>query len=499
MKNQIIIVGLGPGSEEHLTLGSLKALEGADCLILRTEHHGITPYLRERNISFTSLDFLYEQAKDFDDLNQKAADYLISRVEKDGQIVYGIPGHGALGDASVEQLLKRIKGEGIAYTIIPGISQLDCIFSQLGEGMTGNLRIYPAGERGELHPDPRVALVILEMASAIRAGEIKLKLMEVYPAEHPVLVIRTGGEVPKGVFSTVPLYQLDQLGTYDHTLSVFLPPVAFEKLERYDFGHLVEIMARLRGPQGCPWDKEQTYESLKQYLIEEAYEVLEAIDEKDVDKLISELGDVLFQVMFHSQVAVERGDFHIGDVITAVCRKMIDRHPHIFGKAQVSMEGDLIGNWEAIKKKEKGLQSHTQVLKDIPSNLPALMRSYKVQQKAALVGFDWENVHDAFKKVKEEVDELRVELEKMGDGSDHTASAVDELGDLLFAIVNIARFLEAQPELVLTAATEKFIRRFQHMEEKARQEGRELTEMKLDEMDQLWDEAKNLENAKTFE
>ncbi|MGI6706044.1 MAG: nucleoside triphosphate pyrophosphohydrolase [Clostridia bacterium] len=499
MKNRIIIVGLGPGTEEHLTLGSIRALEEADRLILKTEHHGIISYLRDKNISFTSLDFLFEQAKDFDDLNRKLADYLISRLKEDGQIVYGVPGHGVLGDASVEQLLKRIREEGIAYTVIPCISRLDCIFSQLEEGTTGNLRIYPAGEREELHPDPRVALVILELANAIRAAEIKLKLMEAYPAEHPVLLFRTGEKEPEGVFSTVPLYQLDRLETYDHNLSVFLPPASFERLERFDFGHLVEIMARLRGPQGCPWDKEQTHESLKQYLIEEAYEVLEAIDEKDVDKLISELGDVLFQVIFHSQVAEERGDFHIGDVLTAVCQKMIDRHPHIFGNAQLSTEGDLISNWEAIKKEEKGLQSHTQVLKDIPSNLPALMRSYKVQQKAALVGFDWDNVHDAFKKVTEEVDELRAELEKMGDGSHPSASAVDELGDVLFAVVNIARFLEAQPELVLTATTEKFIRRFQHMEEKARQEGRELTEMKLEEMDQLWDEAKNLENAKTFE
>jgi len=499
MENQIIIVGLGPGSEEHLTLGSLRALEGADRLILRTEHHGITPYLRSKNISFTSLDFLYEQAEDFDDLNRRIAGYLISRVKEDGQIVYGVPGHGVFGDASVEQLLKRMKEEEITYTIIPGISQLDCIFPQLGERMTGNLRIYPAGERRELHPDPRVALVILELDNAIRAGEIKLRLMELYPVEHPVMLIRTGGKESEGIFSTIPLYQLDQLETYDHTLSVFLPPVAFEKLERFDFGHLVEIMARLRGPQGCPWDKEQTHESLKQYLIEEAYEVLEAIDEKDVDKLVSELGDVLFQVIFHAQVAMERGDFHIGDVITAVCQKMIDRHPHIFGEAKLLVEGDPFGNWEAIKKKEKGLKSHTQVLKDIPSNLPALMRSYKVQQKAALAGFDWDNIHDAFEKVTEEVDELRAELEKMGDASHPTASAVDELGDLLFAIVNIARFLEVQPELVLTAATEKFIRRFQHMEEKARQKGLELTEMKLAEMDQLWDDAKSLENPKTFE
>jgi len=255
--------------------------------------------------------------------------------------------------------------------------------------------------------------------------------------------------------------------------------------DKYDFNDLLEIMARLRAENGCPWDREQTHESLRIYLIEETYEVLEALDSGDMGKFCNELGDLLLQIVFHAQIARENGTFDISDVTTEICRKLISRHTHIFGDATADTADQVVENWEDIKKKEKNLKSQTSVLKDIPSNLPALMRSYKVQQKAALVGFDWDNIEDVFRKIDEEIEELR-DVYK----SKNVERITDELGDALFALVNLARFLKVQPELALTGTINKFIRRFEYIEEQSRKEGRKLEEMSLEEMDRLWNEAK---------
>ncbi|MEG6612687.1 nucleoside triphosphate pyrophosphohydrolase [Pseudoclostridium thermosuccinogenes] len=255
--------------------------------------------------------------------------------------------------------------------------------------------------------------------------------------------------------------------------------------DKYEFSDLLDIMARLRCEDGCPWDREQTHDSLKKYLIEETYEVLEAIDLKDKDKICEELGDVLLQVVFHAQIGKEENEFSIDDVITRVCRKLVQRHPHVFGEVKADTSEQVLENWEAIKKKEKGIKSHTGVLKDIPSNLPALMRSYKVQQKAALAGFDWDNIDDVINKVYEEISELK-DVYK----SENMERISDEIGDVFFSIVNLSRFLNVQPELALTGTINKFIKRFEYMEKECARNGRKLEDMSLAEMDELWNKAK---------
>jgi tetrapyrrole methylase family protein / MazG family protein len=255
--------------------------------------------------------------------------------------------------------------------------------------------------------------------------------------------------------------------------------------DKYSFQDLVEIMTLLRSENGCPWDKEQTHDSLKKYLIEEAYEVLEAIDLKDKNKIYDELGDVLLQIVFHAQIGKEEGTFDIDDVTTAVCKKMVSRHTHIFGEDKADTPDEVINNWEAIKKKEKGLKSQTGVLKDVPGNLPALMRSYKVQEKAAQVGFDWDNIEDVFEKVNEEINELKDVYE-----SENLERITDEIGDVFFSLVNLSRFLKVQPELALTGTINKFIKRFEYVEQESLKNGRKLEEMSLTEMDELWNKAK---------
>jgi tetrapyrrole methylase family protein/MazG family protein len=262
------------------------------------------------------------------------------------------------------------------------------------------------------------------------------------------------------------------------------------KKERYDYNDLLNIMTRLRAPNGCPWDREQDHKSLKRYLIEEAYEVLEAIDEENPSKLCDELGDLLLQVVFHAQIAKENGQFDVSDVVHGVSAKMVNRHRHVFGDEEAETSDDVMDIWEKVKKEEKGLKTQTQVLKEIPGNLPALMRSFKVQQKAAQVGFDWDDIKDAMQKVKEEFNELEQACK-----SENEANIEEELGDLLFAVVNVSRFLKVQPELALTATTNKFIRRFEYVEQSAAGQGKQLTDMSLSEMDAFWDESKKLEKG----
>jgi len=255
--------------------------------------------------------------------------------------------------------------------------------------------------------------------------------------------------------------------------------------KEYTFQDLLDIMQRLRSENGCPWDREQTHESLKKYLIEETYEVLEALDSGDKRKFADELGDLLLQIVFHAQIGKEEGTFDINDVIYMICHKMISRHTHVFGGSKADTADEVLVNWEGIKKKEKGLESHTQVLRDVSSYLPALMRSYKVQEKAAKVGFDWDKVEGAINKVHEEIKELE-NVYKTG----NMGKIEEEIGDLLFAVVNVARFFKVQPELALTQTIEKFINRFEYIEQNSKRFNKKMEEMTIDEMDVLWNEAK---------
>jgi len=257
--------------------------------------------------------------------------------------------------------------------------------------------------------------------------------------------------------------------------------------DKYTFDELVDIIKVLRGEGGCPWDRVQTHDSLKKSLLEETYETIEVIDKKDNEKMCEELGDVLLQVVFHGQIAKDEGAFDINDIITGVCQKMIYRHTHVFGEDTAETPEDVLVNWEKQKRKEKSIESHTDAVKSVSPALPALMRSYKVQDKAAKAGFDFPDIYDAFSKVDEELEEFR---EACGeDGIDHIE---EELGDLLFSIVNVARFVKVQPELALGRTIEKFITRFAYIEDEAGKNGRKLDEMSLEEMDALWNKAKNV-------
>ncbi|MCI2106191.1 MAG: nucleoside triphosphate pyrophosphohydrolase [Intestinimonas sp.] len=262
--------------------------------------------------------------------------------------------------------------------------------------------------------------------------------------------------------------------------------INFEQKKLYNVSDLAEIVRILRAPGGCPWDREQDHHTIRRNLLEEAYEAAEAIDENDPDHLKEELGDVLLQVVFHAQMEKEAGRFDLNDVADGICKKLIYRHPHVFGDVTVSGSGEVLSNWEELKRREKGQTTRADSMDAVAKSLPGLWRAEKMQKKARKAGFDWPDVSGALDKLEEEAKELRSAVQ------DDT-NVTEELGDVLFAAVNVARFTDTDPEDAMGGACEKFARRFRRMEEMAQSQGNQLERMTLAEMDKLWDRAKQEE------
>ena len=259
----------------------------------------------------------------------------------------------------------------------------------------------------------------------------------------------------------------------------------FEFKDRYDINDLIEIIKALRSPGGCPWDIQQTHESIRKDLIEETYETIEAINKADPDMLREELGDVLMQVVFHAQIETEKGVFNFDDVADEICKKMIVRHPHVFGETDVDSVDDVLKNWDAIKRNTKGQKTTSEAIDSVPRELPALMRANKIQSKAAKAGFDWTVVDGALDRLSEEIDELKQAI-----ANGNQAEISDELGDVLFSAVNVSRFVKVDPEEALTNSTDKFVGRFKKVESKASERGIDMKTASLETLDSLWDEAK---------
>ncbi len=265
--------------------------------------------------------------------------------------------------------------------------------------------------------------------------------------------------------------------------------VDFNLKSCYNIQDLVNIMRLLRAPGGCPWDAEQTHESIKKNLIEETYEVIEAINKSDNELLCEELGDLLMQIVFHSQMESEKGEFGFDEVVDGVCKKLIVRHPHVFGDVTVNSVDDVLNNWDDIKKKTKGQKTVTDSMFSVPRELPALMRAAKLQKKAADIGFDWPEVNGALDKLEEEIAELRAAI-----ANNDSQNAYEELGDILFSAVNVSRFIKVDAEESLTTASDKFLSRFTKVEALASERSIDMKNASLDQLDALWDEAKAMQN-----
>lgn len=488
MKRSIKVVGLGPGGMNYLTLEALENLESAEVVYLRTEKHPVVGKLKARGIKFESYDAYYEKYDTFEEVYWNVAQDVAAKSEK-GPVVYAVPGNPFVAEKTVEHLQTIALESDIDIDFVHGASFIDAIVTRLKRDPVHGLKIMDAMQIEAQIPDVTMDNLIIQVYDRMIASRVKLALGKYYEDDQEVIVVRGAGIPGEERIEKLMLYELDQKeDLHDHLTSLYIPGIAMDGERKRFFEDLVGIMEILRSPDGCPWDREQTHESLKPYLIEEAYEVLDAIDRQDLYELEDELGDLLLQVVFHAAIAEENGYFNIHDVTTAISNKLIRRHPHVFSDVRVDGSDEVLTNWEAIKKEEKNEDMHVESMERIPNGLPALMRAYKIQKKAASVGFDWDDIKDAIAKIHEELDEF-LEIYQSEDEDKIT----DELGDLLFAVVNVCRFLKVRPEVALSHTNEKFLRRFRFIEEKSMEKGKKLNNMTLIEMDNLWNSAKKLD------
>jgi tetrapyrrole methylase family protein/MazG family protein len=469
-----------------MSLETWDVLRQAPCLLLRTAIHPTVEELRTRGVVFESYDSFYEQGPDFDSIYAAIATDVVERATHCEAVVFAVPGSPMVAEKTVGLIRAGALARQVPLTVLPGMSFFELLCNRLGVDPQQGMTIMDAQEVETLPPDMPTGLVITQVFSPYVASELKLGLMERLPDETEVIVARHLG-LPDESVATLPLFELDRQTGFDHLTSVYVPQQTKPRQQRFELDPVVDVMARLRSPDGCPWDIEQTHATLRRYIIEEVYEVLEAIDEKDPEHLCEELGDLLLQIVFHARMAEEAGAFSMQNVVDTVTQKLIRRHPHVFGDISVRDAAEVVLNWDAIKRREKTVKP-VSALDGVPKGLPALMRANKLQLKAAKVGFDWDEIAPVWGKVDEELAELR-EAQATGDKT----KIEDELGDVLFAVVNLGRFLGVEAEVALNGTNNKFVRRFLQVEEAVRKQGRQWQTLDLTAMDELWEAAKATE------
>lgn len=482
----IKIVGLGPGAKEALTIGTICELENNKNIFLRTEKHPTVDYLKEKGIEFETYDNVYESIGSFDEVYLNIANDLIKKHEELDDLIYAVPGHPLVAEKSVFNLIELCKENNIEYKIMPAVSFIDAMIEGLKIDPIEGLKVIDAFDIGNQILDKRIGTIITQVYNQLIASEVKLKLLDQYNDETEIYYVRAAGIKDQENIRKIPLFELDMQEDIDYLTSIYIPK---DLKNKKDFNDLLSIIETLRGEDGCPWDREQTHQSLKKALIEESYEVIDAIDQEDDDSLIEELGDVLLQVVFHASIGNEDGYFNISDIIEGICNKMISRHPHVFKDVnELNSPEEVLVKWDELKKKEKGYNSITEEMNGITKGLPALLRAHKVQEKAKKVGFDFEDVKFAINKVKEELDEV-IDVYNTG----NVEKIKEELGDLFFSCVNVARFLNVDEEIALNYTINKFIKRFAYIEKIAKEKNIEITNMNVEEMDKLWEISKKLD------
>ena len=483
--DKIFVIGLGPGDLGSLTLEAVEKMSSGKKLYLRTEKHPTVEYLKNKEIEYKSYDFVYDSADQFDDVYEKISEDLIQNAKKYGIINYCVPGHPMVAEKSVSLLLEKSKVENIEIEIISGLSFIEPMISSVGIDPIDGLKIVDGLNISNQTVDINTDNIITQVYNSMRASDLKLELMEIYGDEYEVYVIRSAGIRDDERKVKIPLYELDRIEWIDYLTSIYIPKMGKDNNAKYDINDLVSIMSKLRDEGGCDWDSEQTHKSLRQFVIEEAYEVVDAIDRDDVDELTDELGDLLLQVIFHSQIGKEEGSFDLYDVTTAISKKLIRRHPAVFPEYLVDSEDSATDSWNDIKAKEKDLNTYTDRMKSITKGLPALMKSVKVQNRAKDVGFDWTDVRGALDKLEEELAEVKKELDE-----NNIDKLEEEIGDLIFSVVNLSRFFNINPENALNITINKFINRFEFMELECIKKGKDMKELSLEELDFLWNQAK---------
>jgi tetrapyrrole methylase family protein / MazG family protein len=472
----ITIVGLGPGDPRLLTREAWEVLEAAEEVWLRTERHPAVAGLPS-HLTLHSFDALYEEAEDFAQVYEAIVTEVLRLGRRPEGVIYAVPGHPLVGESAVTRLLSQAEDAGFAVRMVEGLSFIEPTLTALQVDALPGLQVCDAVEVASLyHPplNPDLPALLAQLYSRALAADVKLTLMNQYPDDHEVALVHAAG-TPAQRLVRLPLYELDRRDV-GHLTTLYVPPLpgvtGFEGLQ--------DTMAHLRAPEGCPWDREQTHESLRGTLLEEAYEVAAAIDAGDVCALQEELGDLLLQVLIHTQIATEGGEFKMPAVIAGIDSKLKHRHPHVWGGREVSGTGEVLRRWEELKREEKG--KRRSALDGVPVALPALQQADTYSRRAARVGFDWSGPGGVADKVREEIAEI--------EESEIQEEREAEVGDLLFAAVNWARWLGVDPEVALRQANARFARRFRAMERMARERGLDMTVLDIDALEALWQEAK---------
>lgn len=466
--NTIHIAGLGPGDPRQVTLETRELLASGLPVILRTRHH---PSAQALAPAATGCDDLYRSGAGFEAVYSAVAERVCSAASA-GDVVFAVPGHPLFAERAVVLILARAEALGLETRLYPAVSFVDVAAAALRLDM-GALQVCDATA---FRFDARRPALVHQLYDRDTVTALKLALLDVLPAEREVTVLSALGTADETI-RNVPLDELDHR-PFGYLDTLYLPPLdALEDLRRMD--GLIDVVARLHAPGGCPWDREQTHLSLRPHLLEEAYETLEAIDRDDPAALTEELGDVLLQVLMHAEVAARNDDFVLADVIEHIARKLIRRHPHVFGEATASTAEEVYQNWEQLKKQEKPRDS---ILDGVPVSLPALAASQSIQGRARRVGFDWPDIEGPLDKLREEIGEFA----RAADAGERA----DEFGDILFVLVNIADHLGVEAEQALRGANAKFRRRFAGVERLARERNLDLKDLDLAALDALWDEAK---------
>jgi len=445
MKQGITIVGLGPGDPRQLTLEAQQVLQEAREVYLRTRRHPTVASLPP-GPSLRFFDHVYEEKETFAEVYDEIARQILELGQRPGGVVYAVPGHPLVGEASVQRILALAKQHGIGVRVVEGLSFIESVLTCLGVDALAGLQIVDATELAALHHpclNPDLPALIGQLYNQQLASDVKLTLMNLYPDEHPVTLVRGAGTDQAQILK-VPLYDLDRQPEIDHLTSLYVPPLPRpSSLETFQ-----DTIARLRAPGGCPWDRKQTHQSLRRHLLEECYEALAALDAGDTDALREELGDLLLQIVLQAQIAVEAGEFSLAQVIADIDAKIKRRHPHVFGDVVVSDVAEVILNWEKIKREEKGRHF---VPAEVSRALPALARAQAIQERASRTGFTGPDVEEVAVKLAKEVAKLRE--------TEEARKREEALGDLLFSVVNLARWLNVDAESALRGACERFIQR----------------------------------------
>lgn len=478
----ITIVGLGPGNGRLLTRDAWDTLTNAGLVYLRTSRHPAVADL-PHTVQWVSFDEVYDTAETFDEVYDTIVTNLL-QLGLAAEVCYAVPGHPFVGESTVTRLVTAATEMGIAVTVVSGLSFIEPLLSAIRLDALDGVQIFDAIELTRFHYpplNPDVPLLLGQVYSRMLASELKMVLTAVYPPEHTVQLVHAAG-TPQELVETLPLYSMDHSEQIDHLTSLYVPPLPYKA----SLANLAETVAILRSPQGCPWDQEQTPQSMRAGFLEEASEVLEALDQDDPLNLAEELGDMLYHLVMQAQMAAEVEDFRLSDVIAGIEMKLKRRHPHVWGDWEVADTAEVLRNWEMLKQQEKQ-DRPTSLLANIPLALPALARSQKIQSRVAQIGFDWPDIAGVYAKLHEEVGEMQA--------AQTMAEQQAELGDTLFVLVNLARWLQVDAETALREANLRFTHRFQQVEGLATARGLRLAELEFATLDALWQEAKAMTAA----